>query len=200
LTPPPKRSVARARRRAALPAPRRLRSDLIRSNRPSERRPAELVRTDIVPGLPPPGYVVREIVIARDTVSVSEWCGGAPALGNTVHRGRFATIDAHGGIAQLVEHTTENRGVPGSSPGLATILATFEPPTNEKLSGVRAFRGPPLVRTSRFSLRFERCLVSCLIARPSVPRTISVSGPPVVRSSLSVSSCFCERANERRLD
>jgi hypothetical protein len=25
----------------------------------------------------------------------------------------------HGGIAQLVEHTTENRGVPGSSPGLA---------------------------------------------------------------------------------
>ncbi len=26
----------------------------------------------------------------------------------------------HGEIAQLVEHTTENRGVPGSSPGLAT--------------------------------------------------------------------------------
>src|SRR3954447_3213328 len=25
----------------------------------------------------------------------------------------------HGEIAQLVEHTTENRGVPGSSPGLA---------------------------------------------------------------------------------
>jgi dodecin len=29
------------------------------------------------------------------------------------------TIIRCGGIAQLVEHTTENRGVPGSSPGLA---------------------------------------------------------------------------------
>ena len=28
---------------------------------------------------------------------------------------------SHGGIAQLVEHTTENRGVPGSSPGLAIL-------------------------------------------------------------------------------
>src|SRR6478735_8011243 len=27
----------------------------------------------------------------------------------------------HGEIAQLVEHTTENRGVPGSSPGLAIL-------------------------------------------------------------------------------
>jgi hypothetical protein len=31
-----------------------------------------------------------------------------------------------GEIAQLVEHTTENRGVPGSIPG----LATFELPAN----------------------------------------------------------------------
>ena len=31
-----------------------------------------------------------------------------------------ASLGAHGEIAQLVEHTTENRGVPGSSPGLAT--------------------------------------------------------------------------------
>ena len=30
-----------------------------------------------------------------------------------------ASLSAHGEIAQLVEHTTENRGVPGSSPGLA---------------------------------------------------------------------------------
>ena len=30
-----------------------------------------------------------------------------------------ASLGAHGEIAQLVEHTTENRGVPGSSPGLA---------------------------------------------------------------------------------
>src|SRR4051794_35169888 len=33
--------------------------------------------------------------------------------------GRRASLGAHGEIAQLVEHTTENRGVPGSSPGLA---------------------------------------------------------------------------------
>jgi MFS family permease len=31
-----------------------------------------------------------------------------------------ASLGGHGEIAQLVEHTTENRGVPGSSPGLAT--------------------------------------------------------------------------------
>ena len=30
----------------------------------------------------------------------------------------------HGEIAQLVEHTTENRGVPGSSPGLAIVLSS----------------------------------------------------------------------------
>ena len=33
---------------------------------------------------------------------------------------RRASLGARGEIAQLVEHTTENRGVPGSSPGLAT--------------------------------------------------------------------------------
>src|SRR3954453_1081173 len=32
---------------------------------------------------------------------------------------RLATLSPLGEIAQLVEHTTENRGVPGSSPGLA---------------------------------------------------------------------------------
>jgi hypothetical protein len=37
----------------------------------------------------------------------------------------------HGEIAQLVEHTTENRGVPGSSPGLAT---------SEKSCKARTFR------------------------------------------------------------
>jgi MFS family permease len=34
-------------------------------------------------------------------------------------RARRASLSARGEIAQLVEHTTENRGVPGSSPGLA---------------------------------------------------------------------------------
>ena len=37
-----------------------------------------------------------------------------------VDRGRVASIGRRGEIAQLVEHTTENRGVPGSNPGLAT--------------------------------------------------------------------------------
>ena len=36
-----------------------------------------------------------------------------------------------GEIAQLVEHTTENRGVPGSSPGLAIVAR----PANPELSG-----------------------------------------------------------------
>jgi MFS family permease len=34
-----------------------------------------------------------------------------------------ASLRRHGEIAQLVEHTTENRGVPGSSPGLAMVQA-----------------------------------------------------------------------------
>ena len=45
---------------------------------------------------------------SRSTPSRSSWRG----------RGR-ASLFALGEIAQLVEHTTENRGVPGSSPGLA---------------------------------------------------------------------------------
>jgi hypothetical protein len=36
-----------------------------------------------------------------------------------IRRRRAARIAGRGEIAQLVEHTTENRGVPGSSPGLA---------------------------------------------------------------------------------
>ena len=46
----------------------------------------------------------------------------APRLGllaPPAHRACGATLLALGEIAQLVEHTTENRGVPGSSPGLA---------------------------------------------------------------------------------
>ena len=42
------------------------------------------------------------------------------ALRPPAHARRRASLGAHGEIAQLVEHTTENRGVPGSSPGLAT--------------------------------------------------------------------------------
>ena len=38
-----------------------------------------------------------------------------------------ASLGAHGEIAQLVEHTTENRGVPGSNPGLA--ITNANPPT-----------------------------------------------------------------------
>ena len=47
--------------------------------------------------------------------------GPARATGSTNHLPTepLASPD-QGEIAQLVEHTTENRGVPGSSPGLAT--------------------------------------------------------------------------------
>ena len=40
-----------------------------------------------------------------------------------------ASLSARGEIAQLVEHTTENRGVPGSSPGLATSGGSPGPET-----------------------------------------------------------------------
>ena len=52
-----------------------------------------------------------------------------PTPGHRTAR-RRASLGAHGEIAQLVEHTTENRGVPGSSPGLA-------------------IRSPPSIRASR---------------------------------------------------
>jgi hypothetical protein len=38
---------------------------------------------------------------------------------------RRASLERRGEIAQLVEHTTENRGVPGSSPGLAIVPAAL---------------------------------------------------------------------------
>jgi AraC-like DNA-binding protein len=46
--------------------------------------------------------------------------GGSGAV---LQRLRFGCWTQHGEIAQLVEHTTENRGVPGSSPGLAISKA-----------------------------------------------------------------------------
>src|SRR6201995_1559479 len=50
-----------------------------------------------------------------------------------------------GEIAQLVEHTTENRGVPGSSPGLAIVAAAgLEPGTTARQSLATGSRpGPP---------------------------------------------------------
>ena len=51
---------------------------------------------------------IRRRIRRRSTRSRSSWRGRARA-----------SLFALGEIAQLVEHTTENRGVPGSSPGLA---------------------------------------------------------------------------------
>jgi MFS family permease len=65
-----------------------------------------------------------------------------------------ASLRPHGEIAQLVEHTTENRGVPGSSPGLATaevpasadFLLTFADPSATAGSPVPGVRGPTVAR------------------------------------------------------
>ena len=54
---------------------------------------------------------VPDTPAAPSMASRTSWPSGAPAGASLVGRGE---------IAQLVEHTTENRGVPGSSPGLAT--------------------------------------------------------------------------------
>ena len=56
----------------------------------------------------------------------------------------------HGGIAQLVEHMTENHGVPGSNPGPAT-------PKNVHLQEIRMrtraapFPAPGASTTTRFA-------------------------------------------------
>ena len=44
--------------------------------------------------------------------------GGVPVTGGTV----LARLQTRGEVAQLVEHTAENRGVAGSSPALAIPL------------------------------------------------------------------------------
>ena len=42
-------------------------------------------------------------------------------LRSRVHRENLTTLSRRGEVAQLVEHTAENRGVAGSSPALATF-------------------------------------------------------------------------------
>src|SRR3954464_770936 len=90
-------------------------------------------------------------------------------------RGSLA-FSCAGEIAQLVEHTTENRGVPGSSPGLAIFG------TNCKRAGFRSatlgprdrLRAPVLAggdRAARRTLRLHR--------RRCMPR--SRSGSPRTR-------------------
>jgi HB1, ASXL, restriction endonuclease HTH domain len=49
-------------------------------------------------------------------------------------------IGGRGEIAQLVEHSTENRGVGGSSPPLATILTKVEPAQSLRGLGLRHSR------------------------------------------------------------
>jgi hypothetical protein len=79
--------------------------------------------------------------------------------GKAKHRGMAnwpfpGTIRRCGGIAQLVEHTTENRGVPGSSPGLAILRARIEVclgPSARRVrrSGLPAFLQLPPARPGR---------------------------------------------------
>src|SRR5207302_1401885 len=75
--------------------------------------------------------------------------GGGSCLCGEFPRAPRLTIEPlasphHGEIAQLVEHTTENRGVPGSSPG----LAIREPPGDRGFltspSGRRGWRSTPI--------------------------------------------------------
>ena len=68
---------------------------------------------------------------------------------------RRATLPDRGEIAQLVEHTTENRGVPGSSPGLAIgvpanplLLALGAPLTRALDSNARDHESGPWCRRS----------------------------------------------------
>src|ERR1700736_4999204 len=54
--------------------------------------------------------------------AVRAWRVGAPGMARSERpsaQGRAGSIGRRGEIAQLVEHTTENRGVPSSSLGLA---------------------------------------------------------------------------------
>ena len=50
-----------------------------------------------------------------------ERCADDGDLRSRVHRENLTTLSRRGEVAQLVEHTAENRGVAGSSPALATF-------------------------------------------------------------------------------
>ena len=61
--------------------------------------------------------------------------GGPPIRPAALNRWPInARIGGRGEIAQLVEHTTENRGVPGSNPGLAILRS----PCNQAYFGKRS--------------------------------------------------------------
>jgi hypothetical protein len=70
----------------------------------------------------PPGPSVRSHLfrLRVDPVSSPDKLARSPR--NRLGPRRTASIAPRGEIAQLVEHTTENRGVPGSNPGLAIVV------------------------------------------------------------------------------
>jgi hypothetical protein len=63
--------------------------------------------------------------------------GGPPIRPAALNRRPInARIGGRGEIAQLVEHTTENRGVPGSNPGLAMPYFVGIEPTGPVLASL----------------------------------------------------------------
>src|SRR4030088_1189671 len=64
----------------------------------------------------------------------------------------------HGEIAQLVEHTTENRGVPGSSPGLAMYVRA-RPPGPGGASAINVVPAVPTPLGSAFASSRNRAVL-----------------------------------------
>ena len=83
--------------------------------------------------------------------------------------GPVASIARRGEIAQLVEHTTENRGVPGSSPGLAIGIRFWRPAVTRDV--VRRVRVP----VSPWGSFWRPAVTRDVVRRVRVP--VSPSGP-----------------------
>src|SRR5579875_3220439 len=99
-----------------------------------------------------------------------------PAPGAVSARSTSLASAGLGEIAQLVEHTTENRGVPGSSPGLAITLRVLHASFGRGVLGlVLALRaktsggGTATRARGRDALKVSRCAHQQGVHFPSVP-------------------------------
>ena len=102
-----------------------------------------------------------------------------------------ASLGAHGEIAQLVEHTTENRGVPGSSPGLAISASRSAEPGTTARQSLATGSSPGLAISASRSAEPGTTARQSLATGSSPGLAISASrrpnrGPPLGRASLLV--------------
>ena len=119
-------------------------------------------------------------------------------LTSRAHRGNLTTLSRRGEVAQLVEHTAENRGVAGSSPALAITAMAFRSPA--RTAKGRRFSGGASGHAQRESYAHDG-LNAKLKSSTSLPSAVPRSAPLTVsrryRPAPYVSSPLVSSVNER---